>query len=182
MSEQTNNTEKAILGGGCFWCLDGVYSRAKGVINVVVGYAGGDTKDPTYREVSYGKTGHAEVAEVEFDPTMISYEDILGIFFTIHDPTTLNQQGHDIGTQYRSAIYYVNEEQKKTAEKIMKELTDAKYYDNPIVTELKPLEHFYAAEDYHQHYFEKNPDQAYCQLVIIPKLVKFKDKFKKFYK
>lgn len=174
--------EIAILGGGCFWCLDAAYSRTNGVKDVVVGYAGGKTEDPNYDDVSGGSTGHAEVAEIHFDRAVISYEDVLGIFFTIHDPTTLNRQGHDVGTQYRSVIFYLNEEQKKTAEKVMKELTDAKYYDDPIVTQLLPLEKFYTAEDYHQHYFDKNPDQAYCQLVIMPKLVKFKEKFKKFYK
>jgi peptide-methionine (S)-S-oxide reductase len=176
------NVEKAVLGGGCFWCLDAAYSRTKGVKKVTTGYAGGYGANPSYREVCGGETGHAEVVEIEFDPSVITYEDILGIFFTIHDPTTLNRQGHDVGTQYRSVIFYLNEEQKKSAEKIMQEIGDEKLYDDPIVTQLLPLEKFYEAEDYHQQYFDKNPDQAYCQLVIMPKLVKFKEKFKKFYK
>lgn len=174
--------QKAVLGGGCFWCLDAAFSRTKGVKHVTTGYAGGDVPDPTYREVCGGKTHHAEVVEIEFDSSVITYEDILGIFFTIHDPTTLNRQGHDVGTQYRSVIFYLNQEQKESAEKIMKEVSDEKLYDDPLVTELLPLEQFYPAEDYHQQYFDKNPDQAYCQLVIMPKLFKFKEKYKKFYK
>lgn len=173
--------ETAVLGGGCFWCLDAAFSRTKGVRAVVTGYAGGDAADPTYDEVCSGSTGHAEVVEIHFDPTEILYRDILGIFFTIHDPTTLNRQGHDIGTQYRSVIFYVDEFQKKTAEEVVKELEEEKLYDDPVVTQLLPLDKFYPAEDYHQHYFDKNPEQAYCQIVIIPKLVKFREKFKKFY-
>jgi len=182
LKDSSTDVETAVLGGGCFWCLDAAYSRTKGVKNVTVGYAGGKTENPDYDDVSGGNTGHAEIVQIEFDPSMITYEDILGIFFTIHDPTTLNRQGHDVGTQYRSVIFYLNDEQKKAAEKVIKTITDEKYYDDPIVTQLLPLEKFYAAEDYHQDYFDKNPEQAYCQLVIMPKLVKFKAKFKKFYK
>lgn len=174
--------ETAVLGGGCFWCLDAAFSRTKGVRDVVTGYAGGDAVNPTYDEVCGGGTGHAEVVEIHFDPAEIHYSDILGIFFTIHDPTTLNRQGHDIGTQYRSVIFYANESQKKTAEEVMKELEKKRLYDDPVVTQLLPLEKFYRAEDYHQHYFEKNPEQAYCQIVIMPKLVKFREEFKKFYR
>lgn len=174
--------ETAVLGGGCFWCLDAAFSRTKGVRDVVTGYAGGDAVNPIYDEVCGGSTGHAEVVEIFFDPAEISYKDILGIFFTIHDPTTLNRQGHDVGTQYRSVIFYTDESQRKTAEEVMAELSNEKLYDDPMVTQLLPLEKFYKAEDYHQHYFEKNPEQAYCQIVIMPKLVKFRDKFRKFYK
>jgi peptide-methionine (S)-S-oxide reductase len=182
MENNSGKIETAVLGGGCFWCLEAAFSRTMGVQDVVSGYAGGKVKDPSYEEVSGGGTGHAEVVQIHFDPSQISFEDILGIYFTIHDPTTLNRQGHDVGTQYRSVIFYLNDEQKKTAEKIMKELTEQKLYEDPIVTELLPLDTFYAAEDYHQHYFSKNPEQAYCQIVIMPKLIKFREKFKKFYK
>jgi len=174
--------ETAVLGGGCFWCLDAAFSRTKGVQRVVTGYAGGNTKDPTYDEVCGGSTGHAEVVEIHFNPSEITYKDILGIFFTIHDPTTLNRQGHDIGTQYRSVIYYLGESQRKTAKEVVMELENEKLYDDPIVTQLLPLDKFYKAEDYHQHYFEKNPEQAYCQIVIMPKLIKFREKFRKFYR
>ena len=169
------------LGGGCFWCLDAAFSRTKGVSNVVVGYAGGVVANPTYDDVCGGGTGHAEVVQVHFDPALIKLEDILSIFFTIHDPTTLNQQGHDVGTQYRSVIFYTDAEQKKVANKVMEQLTSEKLYDDPIVTQLLPLDVFYVAEDYHQHYFDKNPDQAYCQIVIMPKLQKFRQKLKQFY-
>ncbi len=173
------NTETAILGGGCFWCLEAAFSRAKGVMgDVISGYSGGKDADPSYEDVSSGTTGHAEVVRINFDPHIIKYEDILHIFFTIHDPTTLNRQGHDVGTQYRSVIFYASEDQKKTAEKIIKELEEEKIYNDPFVTQVLPLEKFYAAEDYHQHYFDKNPDQAYCQIIIQPKIVKFRQKYK----
>ena len=170
------------LGGGCFWCLDAAFSPTKGVSDVVVGYAGGAVPNPKYDDVCGGGTGHAEVVQVHFDPAVITLEDILSIFFTIHDPTTLNRQGHDVGTQYRSVIFYTDAEQKKVANKVMEQLTSEKLYDDPFVTQLLPLDVFYAAEDYHQHYFDKNPDQAYCQIVIMPKLQKFRQKLKQFYK
>lgn len=182
-------SEIAVLGGGCFWCLEAAFNGTKGVIEALSGYAGGEEKNPSYREVCGGQTGHAEVVEVKFDPAIISYEILLNLFFAIHDPTTLNRQGHDVGTQYRSVIFYLSEEQRLTAEKVMKELekelfassfdSNSRSADAPrVVTELKPLEKFYVAEDYHQRYFFKNPEQAYCQVVILPKLQKFRQKFK----
>jgi len=178
--------ETAVLGGGCFWCLEAVYLHVRGVESVVSGYAGGHPptggENPTYEEVSAGETGHAEVIKIGFDPQEISYEDILHVFFSVHDPTTLNRQGSDVGTQYRSIILYADEQQRNTAELVRNEFTDQKVYENPIVTELVPLDKFYPAEEYHQRYFEKNPDKAYCQLVVAPKLSKFKKKFEKLYK
>jgi peptide-methionine (S)-S-oxide reductase len=173
--------EKIVLGGGCFWCIEAVFSRVRGVSSAISGYAGGSVKEPTYEQVCSGKTGHAEVTQVTFDPAEISLEDILRIFFSVHDPTTLNRQGNDMGTQYRSVILYSNEKQKETVEKIMQEIEGEKIYEGKIVTELKPLEKFYPAEEYHQHYFQKNPDAAYCQIVIAPKVGKFRKKFQKFY-
>lgn len=178
--------ESAILGGGCFWCLEAVYLHVKGVEEVTSGYAGGQVeeggKEPDYESVSSGKTGFAEVVKVDFDPEQISYADILHIFFTVHDPTTLNRQGNDVGTQYRSIVLYVDEEQRKTARLVRNEFTEQKAYENPIVTELSPLKIFYPAEEYHQRYFEKNPERAYCQMVVAPKLSKFKKKFSTLYK
>ncbi len=174
--------EAIILGGGCFWCLEAAYSRIKGVESAVSGYAGGNVEQPSYEQVCGGNTGHAEVVQVTYDPAQISTEDILHIFFVIHDPTTVNRQGHDIGTQYRSIIFYANENQKQVAEKIIKEINTEKVYDNEIVTELKPLSEFYEAEEYHQHYFAKNPTQAYCQAVIEPKLAKLRQKYSNLYK
>jgi peptide-methionine (S)-S-oxide reductase len=176
------NQETIILGGGCFWCLEAAYSRTKGVISAVSGYAGGTVHDPSYEQVCSGRTGHAEVVKITYDAAQITLQDILHIFFLIHDPTTLNRQGHDIGTQYRSVIYYENEIQKQAAQDIIKELTQAKVYDDPFVTELQPLTEFFEAEEYHQHYFARNPDQAYCQAVIAPKLAKFRQKYAEFYK
>ncbi len=168
--------QSIILGGGCFWCLDAVFRGADGV-DVVVGYAGGDIKQPSYREVCGGHTGHAEVVKIEFDPEQISLEKIFEIFFTIHDPTTLNRQGADIGTQYRSIILYQNDEQMILANQIIERLNESGAWDDPIVTEVVPLEEFYPAEDYHQDYFNKNPEKSYCQIVIAPKLEKFKKVF-----
>lgn len=182
MDNLKKNLESCVLGGGCFWCLEAAFTRTKGVENVVSGYAGGKSTNPTYEAVCGGETGHAEVVEIHFDPSVITYEDILNIFFSIHDPTTLNRQGHDVGTQYRSVIFYMNDEQKKTAEKVMKNLEEEKLFGDPIVTQLLPLEKFFVAEDDHQHYFDKNPEQAYCQIVIMPKLIKFRQKYKQFYK
>lgn len=166
--------EVATLAGGCFWCLDTVFRDLKGVEKVESGYAGGKTKNPSYREVCSGTTGHAEVVQVTFDPTVISFRDLLGVFFTIHDPTTLNRQGADIGTQYRSAVFYDSDDQRKTAEQAIAELTAAHVWDDPIVTEVAPLTAYYPAEAYHQNYFAQNPDQPYCQVVIAPKVSKFR--------
>ena len=166
---------KAILGGGCFWCLEAAYQMIRGVKRVTPGYAGGTTKDPSYEAVCGGKTGHAEVVMIEFDEAQIRYEDILDVFWAVHDPTTLNQQGADVGTQYRSIIFYTDDRQKATAEASR----DAaqKLWDKPIVTEIQPLEAFYPAEDYHRNYFAQHPEQAYCQIVINPKLAKLRQKF-----
>jgi peptide-methionine (S)-S-oxide reductase len=169
--------EIATLGGGCFWCLDALYSQVKGVSQVLVGYAGGNAANPTYKQVSYGNTGHAEVVQLTFDPSVITYREILEIFFEIHDPTTLNRQGNDIGPQYRSIILYHSPQQKEIAEAIIAELNTSGKWNKPIVTELKEYDRFYVAEEYHQKYFEKNPDQGYCKLVISPKVEKFKKKF-----
>lgn len=174
--------EEAILGGGCFWCLDAAFSHCMGVSEVVSGYSGGERPDPSYEQVCTGVSGHAEVIKITFDPSIITYDDVLHIFFSIHDPTTLNRQGADVGTQYRSVIFTTSEEQMVTAKKVIKEIEDEKIFDNPIVTEVTPLEKFYRAEEYHQKYYDYNPEKAYCQIVIAPKLVKFKQKYKKFYK
>ncbi|MBN1266501.1 MAG: peptide-methionine (S)-S-oxide reductase MsrA [Anaerolineales bacterium] len=169
--------QTATLGGGCFWCLHAAFSEITGIVDVVSGYAGGHIKNPSYELVCTGSTGFAEVVQVKFDPDMLSYTELLALFFALHDPTTLNRQGADVGTQYRSVIFYHNEEQKKLAEQKMAELTSEKVYSNSIVTELAPLEVFYAAEDYHQDYFERNPTQPYCQVVISPKLTKLRKQF-----
>jgi peptide-methionine (S)-S-oxide reductase len=170
-----NDSETATLGGGCFWCLEASFQLIEGVEKVISGYCGGDTENPTYDEVSSGNTGHVEVVQVRFNPKVISYKDVLDIFWAIHNPTTLNQQGNDKGTQYRSAIFYESYGQKKIAEDSKDEV--AKLWSQPIVTEIKPLEHFYQAEAYHQNYFNNHPEQAYCQLIINPKLEKLRDKF-----
>jgi peptide-methionine (S)-S-oxide reductase len=166
--------ELATLGGGCFWCLEAVFTELRGVEKVVSGYAGGHDPNPTYKAVCSGTTGHAEVVQVRFDPAVISFRELLEIFFTIHDPTTLNRQGADVGTQYRSAIFYHSAEQKETAEQVIREITEAKLWDEPIVTEVAPLAEFYPAEEYHQDYFNRNPYQPYCQVVIAPKVAKFR--------
>lgn len=168
--------ESIVLGGGCFWCLEAVFQRVRGVEQVITGYSGGTTPNPSYEEVCDGNTGHAEVVKIVFDPAAISLETILQIFWTIHNPTTLNQQGADVGTQYRSAIYYKSEAQKKLVEKSLHE--DAQpNWQNKIVTEIKKLDTFYPAEDYHQNYFNNHPEAAYCQIVINPKIAKLKQKF-----
>ena len=169
-----NRTDVATLAGGCFWCIEVVYKEIEGVTEAMPGYAGGTTPNPTYEQVSTGKTGHAETVQITFDPAEISYREILEIFFTVHDPTTLNRQGADVGTQYRSVIFFHNDDQKATAEEVIKELTDAKAWKHPIVTQLVKLENFYPAEEYHRNYFEKHPEQAYCQVVIAPKLEKLR--------
>lgn len=172
----TQNMETATLGGGCFWCTEAVMLELNGVDNVVPGYSGGHAEGkPSYREVCTGTTGHAEVIQVRFDPDVISYEDLLRIFMTTHDPTTLNRQGADQGTQYRSVIYYHDEEQKKTAEKVVRDL--APYYDDPIVTEISPLGDFYEAEEYHHDYYRNNPAQGYCRIVITPKVAKLRQMY-----
>lgn len=170
-AQNVTRTETAVFGGGCFWCLDAQFKLVPGVIKVTSGYAGGHTESPTYEEVCSDRTGHAEVVQVEFDPAKVSYEELLHKFFYAHDPTTLNRQGADVGTQYRSIILYLNDEQKQIAEKA--KAAAQKDWSDPIVTEIVPLKHFYAAEDYHQDYFAKNPTQGYCQLVVNPKVKKF---------
>ncbi|TAH50971.1 MAG: peptide-methionine (S)-S-oxide reductase [Chloroflexota bacterium] len=164
----------ATLGGGCFWCLEAIYKDIQGVSAVISGYAGGHTKNPTYEQVCSHMTGHAEVVNVTFDPNVISYQDILDIFFSIHDPTTLNRQGNDVGDQYRSAIFYHDAEQKRVAEGTIKALTEAHAFHDPIVTQVVPLDEFYPAENYHQDYFKNNPNQPYCRFVVAPKVNKFR--------
>jgi len=165
------------LGGGCFWCLEAVYEQVQGVQEVVSGYAGGNRPDPTYEQVCTGATGHAEVVQVTYDPEDVSYRELLEIFFDIHDPTTLNRQGADVGTQYRSAIFYHNEAQKESAEEMIQELEASDRWKNPIVTQVQPLDTFYRAEEYHQEYFRKNPNQGYCRMVVAPKVSKFRKHF-----
>ena len=172
-----SKTDTATFGAGCFWCVEAVFDDLRGVEDVVSGYTGGKTRNPTYREVCSGTTGHAEVVQIKFDPQEISFADILRVFFTVHDPTTLNRQGADRGTQYRSAIFYHSPEQKQIAEEIIREITEEKLYDDPIVTEITEATEFYPAEDYHQEYFINNPTQPYCAAVVAPKVQKFRQKF-----
>src|SRR5919205_951312 len=169
--------EVATLGGGCFWCLEPIYDDLKGVVSVESGYAGGSVPNPSYEQVCSGRTGHAEVVQVTFDPEVISYREILEVFFTIHDPTTLNRQGADVGTQYRSAILYHDQEQRRVAEEVISELEAERVWDEPIVTEVTPFDTFYVAEDYHQDYFRDNAHQPYCQVVIAPKVAKFRKQY-----
>jgi len=171
------NLESAVFGGGCFWCLEAVFQRLPGVKSVESGYMGGRVENPTYKQVCTGTTGHAEVVRVSFDPSQISYRDLLDVFFAIHDPTTLNRQGNDVGTQYRSAIFYNSEEQRREAEKVIAELTAAHEFSAPIVTVIEPAAAFYVAEDYHQNYFNENSEQPYCRFIIAPKLEKFRKAF-----
>ena len=166
--------ERATLAGGCFWCTESVFDELRGVESVVSGYSGGHKDSPTYQEVCTGSTGHAEVIQIEFDPAEIDFSDILRVFFTVHDPTTLNRQGGDIGTQYRSSVFYHSEAQKQVAEAVIREIDAAAIYPNPIVTEVVPFEKFWPAEDYHQEYFVNNPNQPYCSAVIAPKVAKFR--------
>jgi peptide-methionine (S)-S-oxide reductase len=172
-----SNHETAILGGGCFWCLEAVFDRLQGVKAVESGYMGGHVENPTYRQVCAGDTGHVEVVRVTFDPQEISYTDLLEVFFAIHDPTTLDRQGGDVGTQYRSVIFYQSEEQRQQAEKAIAALNAAHAWPNPVVTALEPAEKFFVAEDYHQEYYANNSYQPYCQMVISPKVKKFQQKF-----
>lgn len=167
----------ATLGGGCFWCLEAVYDELKGVTDVVSGYSGGQVVNPSYEEVCGKHTGHAEVVQVTFDPSVISFKEILEVFFTIHDPTTLNRQGNDVGPQYRSAVFYHSDEQKATTQQVIREFESAKVWDSPIVTEVTTFDKFYPAEDYHQEYFKKNPYQPYCAFVVGPKVAKFRKHF-----
>lgn len=176
-NEMHNNLEVATLAGGCFWCLEAVYDELKGVVDVVSGYSGGNAPNPSYEAVCTGQTGHAETVQLIFDPNVVTYRDLLEVFFTIHDPTTLNRQGADVGTQYRSAIFYHTPEQKATAEHVISELDQEKVWDKPIVTELTPFSKFYPAEAYHQEYFKRNPYQGYCMAIIAPKVAKFRKKY-----
>ena len=174
---QTKRLATATLGGGCFWCLDAVYRAVEGVVDVVSGYAGGTKPNPTYREVCSGATGHAEVVRLTYDPGVISYRELLEIFFAVHDPTTLNRQGADVGTQYRSVIFYHTPEQERTARALIDELERARVWPDPIVTQVEPAGPFYPAEAYHQDYFAHNPYQPYCQLVVRPKVLKLRQAF-----
>jgi len=177
-SGATTGLQKATFGTGCFWCTEAMFEALDGVTAAVSGYEGGTKANPTYKEVCTGTTGHAECVEVTYDPKKVNYERLLEAFFRSHDPTSLNRQGADVGTQYRSVIFYNNDEQKEAAERIKKELNASGAYDKPIVTEIAPASTFYVAEDYHQDYYAQNPDQAYCSFVIAPKLDKFKKVFK----
>ena len=170
--------ETATFGAGCFWCVEAVFQHLKGVESVVSGYSGGHIKNPSYKEVCNGNTGHAEVIQITYDPRVISFSELLEVFWQSHDPTTLNRQGNDVGTQYRSAIFYHNEEQQMLAEKYKKELDESDAFDDPMVTEITPFINFYKAEDYHQNYFNENPYQPYCSIIIRPKVEKFKKVFK----
>ncbi len=176
--EKKTNLKSITLGGGCYWCIEAVFDNLKGVQSVVSGYAGGRTVNPTYEEVCSGTTGHAEVVQITYDPKQTNTNEIYKVFFTVHDPTTLNRQGADVGTQYRSVIFYTTEQEKKEAQKILSELNEAKVYNNPIVTTIEPLTQFYEAEDYHQEYYQNNKNQPYCRMVIQPKIEKFEKLFK----
>jgi peptide-methionine (S)-S-oxide reductase len=176
-SQMEKELKTATFGAGCFWCTEAVFLNLNGVTKVVSGYSGGKVKNPTYREVCSGLTGHAEVTQITYDPKLISYADLLEVFWNTHDPTTLNKQGADEGTQYRSAVFYANDEEKKIAEDYKKQLDASHVFKNPIVTEISPLINFYPAEDYHQNYYALNPNQGYCQYVIRPKVDKFKKQF-----
>ncbi len=178
----SSSTDTITLGGGCFWCLEAVFEGLKGVSKVESGYAGGHLANPTYAQVSDGNTGHAEVVQITFDPNVVTLDTILRAYFTIHDPTTLNRQGNDVGTQYRSVAFYRNDAQKATIEKAIKETADSHEWNGTIVTEVKPFTVFYKAENYHQEYFKLHGEQPYCQLVVAPKVAKFRKKFHDFLK
>jgi len=169
--------ETATLAAGCFWCVEAVFDDLKGVEDVVSGYSGGHTENPTYQEVCSETTGHAEVVQIKFDPDVLSYEDLLRVYFTVHDTTQVNRQGNDIGTSYRSAIFYHSDEQRESAKNIINEITNEGIYDKPIVTEVTPFDKFWPAENYHQEYFANNPNQPYCAAVVAPKVAKFRKKF-----
>jgi peptide-methionine (S)-S-oxide reductase len=172
-----HSTETATLGGGCFWCLEAVFEQVEGVETVRSGYSGGARPNPSYEQVCSGATGHAEVVQIQFDPSKTSYREVLQIFFSIHNPTTLNRQGNDVGTQYRSVIFYHSDQQRDSAQKVIEELEQSKVFSDPIVTELAPLDTFYPAESYHQEYYRQNPGQPYCQFVINPKVAKFRTQY-----
>jgi peptide-methionine (S)-S-oxide reductase len=172
IADTPKRTEVATLGGGCFWCTEAVFSELKGVEKVEPGYSGGELENPTYEQVCTGATGHAEVVRITFDSDVISFKEILEIFFSTHDPTTLNRQGPDTGTQYRSVIFYHNDRQKTTAEQVIKEITEEKIWESPILTQVEPFKAFYKAEEYHKDYFKRHPEQAYCRLIIAPKISK----------
>ncbi|UAA38697.1 peptide-methionine (S)-S-oxide reductase MsrA [Paraneptunicella aestuarii] len=172
-----SNIQQATLGGGCFWCIESAFNSIDGVVKAISGYAGGHVDEPSYEQVCSGDTGHAEVVRVEFDADKLSFRQVLEIFFALHDPTQLNRQGNDIGTQYRSAVFYHNDEQKQCAEEIIQEMKDEGIWENPIVTEISPLTSYFDAEDYHQDYFSNNPQNQYCNMVVAPKLAKFKKTF-----
>ncbi|MBK7391718.1 MAG: peptide-methionine (S)-S-oxide reductase MsrA [Chloracidobacterium sp.] len=172
-----DNLETATLAAGCFWCVEAIFDDLKGVEDVVSGYSGGHTENPTYKEVCSETTGHAEVVQIRFDPSELSYKELLQVFFTVHDPTTLNRQGGDIGTSYRSAVFYHSDEQKRVAEETIVEFNAEGIYDNPIVTQVAAYDKFWPAEDYHQEYFANNPNQPYCNAVVAPKVAKFRQKF-----
>ncbi|HEX8772986.1 MAG TPA: peptide-methionine (S)-S-oxide reductase MsrA [Pyrinomonadaceae bacterium] len=176
--DRPRGREVATLGGGCFWCTEAVFDELRGVERVESGYSGGASPNPTYQQVCSGTTGHAEVVQVTFDPQVVSFREILEVFFTVHDPTTLNRQGADVGTQYRSVIFYHDEEQRRVAEEVIKELDGEKLWDGPIVTQLVPFEAFYEAEDYHQEYFKQNGSQPYCRMVVAPKVAKFRQHYR----
>jgi peptide-methionine (S)-S-oxide reductase len=176
-TQSNNTTQLATLAGGCFWCIEGAFTQVKGIFSATSGYMGGQTVSPTYEEICTGETGHAEVVQLSFDPTLITYQEILEIFFTLHDPTQLNRQGNDIGTQYRSAIFYHDDSQKKIAETIIKEMTEEKTFDQEIVTQVCAIEVFYSGEEYHQDYVNNNPENQYCQAIVSPKLAKFRQTF-----
>ncbi len=177
MHEKYSNKDTAVFGAGCFWCIEAFFSNLKGIESVTSGYSGGELKNPSYKEVCSGNTGHAEVARIIYDQSIISFDQLLEVFWQTHDPTTINRQGNDIGTQYRSCIFYLSDFQKKKAQFYKTELEKSKAWDNPIVTEISPLLHFYPAENYHQDYYRLNKDQAYCKYIIQPKLEKFKKVF-----
>jgi peptide-methionine (S)-S-oxide reductase len=177
MSATIDKKEIATLGGGCFWCTEAIFQKLKGVEKVESGYAGGNTKNPTYNEVCTGKTGHAEVVQITYNPDIISFDELLEVFWAVHDPTTLNRQGADVGTQYRSVIFYHSPEQKVIAEKYKARLNEEKAFDKPVITEISPFTNFFKAEAYHQEYFKNNPTQGYCRIVVAPKVDKFKKVF-----
>ncbi len=176
-SEKAERREVATLGGGCFWCTEAVFTELKGVEKVESGYSGGSVENPSYEQVCSGETGHAEVVQVTFNPDILSYRDLLKVFFSVHDPTSLNRQGADVGTQYRSVILYNDAEQKGVAEEVIKEVDAARVWGRPVITQLSPLKVFYKAEDYHQEFFKQNPIQPYCQVVIAPKVSKFRKQY-----
>jgi len=177
MSSNLPALDTATLGGGCFWCLEAVYSELNGILKVESGYAGGQVKNPTYEEVCSDETGHAEVVQVTYDPAIISYREILQVFFSIHDPTTLDRQGHDVGSQYRSVIFYHDDHQKHVVQEVMQEIEKAKIWNGKLVTQLVPYVEFFKAEEYHQNYFKNNPYQPYCQVVVAPKVAKFRKQY-----